>query len=166
VPHALIDRNAISVERRATMERLRNGFWFAHERLNSRAQVHYGSIYRLPFELGRFDAAVLGSVLLHTRDPLRVIEECAGLSHQLVITERHRSELDGSPVCRLYPTPESPQWDTWWEFSPDLIVQYLEVIGFESPRVTFHHQTHVHPGGRANIPMFTVVAERARRLAG
>jgi hypothetical protein len=95
VPHALIDRDVVRAERRAVMEQLRNGFWFAHERLQSKAQVHYGSIYALPSELGHFDCAVLGSVLLHTHDPLRVIEECAALSDQLVITERYRRDLDG-----------------------------------------------------------------------
>jgi len=161
VPHVLIDRDAITAERRAVMEQLRNGFWFAHERLRSHAVVHYGSAYELPSELGHFDTAVLGSVLLHTRDPLRVIEECAARSDRLIITERHLPELDGSPVCRLYPTPHSSQWDTWWEFSPEMIARFLEVIGFERHRVTYHDQTHIYPGGNASIPMFTVVAERA-----
>ena len=41
------------------MEGLRNGYWFAHERLGSKARVHYGNVYDLPDELGHFDIAVL-----------------------------------------------------------------------------------------------------------
>jgi O-methyltransferase len=143
------------------MEQLRNGFWFAHERLDSSARVHYGDISALPAELGRFDSAVLGSVLLHTRDPLRLIGGCAALADELVITERYWADLEGGPLCRLCPTPESPQWHTWWEFSPGFFVQFLEVLGFETPTVTRHDQVHVHAEGRMNIPMFTVTATRA-----
>jgi len=160
VPHVLIDMDKTLEERRAIMAQLRNGYWFAHERLGSSALVHYGTAYALPDELGTFDIAVMASVLLHTREPLRVIEGCARRADTLVITEMHRPELDGLPVARLYPTATSPQWDTWWTFSPDIFVGYLGVLGFSQPAVTYHEQTHVYPGGKAEIPMFTVVASR------
>jgi hypothetical protein len=160
VPHFLIDMEATVVERRAIMDQLRNGYWFAHERLGSSARVHYGTAYDLPDELGRFDIAIMAAVLVHTRNPLQVIEGCARRAETLVITERHYPELDGSPVVRLYPTPRSPQWDSWWDFSPDVLVQYLGVLGFGQPEVTYHEQTHVYPGGEAQMPMFTVLASR------
>jgi O-methyltransferase len=160
VPHAGLDLDSIRVERRQVMEQLRNGFWFAHERFESNARVHYGSAYELPQELGRFDVAVLGSVLLHTRDPLRILENCARLADRLVITELHVSELAGGPVAQLYPSAESTQWDTWWSFSPDLVVRFLEVLGFGDVTVTYHDQRYVNAGGEMSIPLFTVVAER------
>jgi hypothetical protein len=142
------------------MDRLRNGFWFAHERFGSRARVHYGSAYDLPESLGRFDLAVLGSVLLHTRDPLRVVERCAARADRLVIAEGHHPDLAGAPVMRLYPGPESPQWDTWWDLTPELLERYLRVLGFSDITRTLHVQRHTAGGGEYPIPMFTLVASR------
>jgi SAM-dependent methyltransferase len=161
VPHVLIDMEKTVQERRAIMAQLRNGFWFAHERIGSSALVHYGTAYDLPDGLGRFDIAVMASVLLHTRDPLQVIEGCARHADTLVVTEMRFPELEGSPVARLYPTPASSQWDTWWSFSPDMLVQYLGVLGFSECVVTDHEQMHVYPGGHSQMPMFTIVASRS-----
>ena len=160
VPHHLINKDDTEEERRESMTKLRNGFWFAHEKMKSKAKIYYGSIYNLPAALGHFDVAIMGSVLLHTRDPLKIMEQCANLSDEFVITERHFPELDGLPVASLYPTAESPQWDTWWRFSPDFIVEYVKVLGFKNPKLTFHEQTHVFPGGKVEMPMFTVVAKK------
>jgi hypothetical protein len=55
VPLAHLDLDRIREERREIMKSVRNGFWFAHERFASNAQVHYGSAYELHEELGRFD---------------------------------------------------------------------------------------------------------------
>jgi hypothetical protein len=50
--------------------------------------------------------------------------------------------------------------DTWWSFSPDLLVQYLGVLGYDEAAVTFQEQTHVYPRGAIQMPMFTIVASR------
>jgi hypothetical protein len=59
------------------MKRLKNSFWFSWERLNSKAKVYYGSAYKLPEKLGRFDVSIISSVLLHNRDPITILENCA-----------------------------------------------------------------------------------------
>jgi O-methyltransferase len=150
------------------MEKVRNSFWLAHEALGSHARVHYGTADELPPEVGSFDIAVMASVLLHTRDPLRIVENCARLSDDaLVITERHFPELDGAPAARLEPTRENGIWDTWWSFSPELIVNFCAVLGFTDANVTFHEQRHFWPDGDMTVPFFTVVARRPEhRLRG
>jgi SAM-dependent methyltransferase len=165
VPHAGLDIEPIRLERRKIMEQLRNGFWFAHERFRSSARVHYGSAYELSDGLGRFDVAVLGSVLLHTRDPLKVLENCARLADCLVISDLHVPELDGRPVAELYPRADSPQWDTWWRLSPELVVRFVEVLGFQDVTVTKHQQRYVHSGSEVDMALFTVVA-RSRSSVG
>ena len=161
VPQAALDLDRIRRERHAVMEQLRNGFWFARQALGGKAKVHYGSAYELPDALGRFDVSLMGSVLLHTRDPLRIIENCARLTDQaLVIVERHEPQLDRSPVARLEPSRENAVWDTWWTLSPELVVGYCEVLGFTRTRVGFHEQRHISGGVDVRIPLFTVVAER------
>jgi SAM-dependent methyltransferase len=163
VPNARLDLDRIRTDRRAIMERLRNGYWFAHERFGSTAKVHHGSVYDLPPELGRFDLAVLGSVLLHLRDPLRALEQCARRADRIVVTDAHFPELDG-PLARLEPAPDSDTWDTWWRMSPELVVRFLAVLGLDDANVTFHEQRHVADGHVYPIPMFTVVAGRRSAL--
>ena len=160
VPHHRIDLPAVMAERRANMARLRNGFWFAHARFGSRALVHYGSAYDLPDSLGRFDVALMSCVLLHLRDPLRVLETCSRLARTVVVTDLYEHDLDGPPLARYYPTAESTQWDTWWRFSPQFFSQSLAVLGHEQVTVTRHEQRFLHEGRDYQIPLFTVVASR------
>lgn len=160
VPLAHLDLDRIRAERRVIMERLRNGFWFAHERLASKARVHYGSAYKLPSALGRFDLAVMGAVLLHTRDPLRVVQQCAGVADSLIVTDLRFPELDGAPVAQFLPSSETDHWHTWWQLSPDLIVRFLDAIGFDDIAVSFHDQRFVAHGDEIRLPMFTVAARR------
>jgi O-methyltransferase len=143
------------------MRAMRNGFWFAHRRRHSAAKVHYGSVYDLPAALGRFDVGVMAAVLLHVRDPLAVVEQCARLCDRIVITDAHVPELDGQPVQQLFPTLDFPQWHTWWRFSPQLFTQFLEVLGFETEDVTFHEQLHTSGGVDYPIAMMTIVARRS-----
>jgi hypothetical protein len=160
VPHAGLDLGTIREERRRIMEQLRNGFWWAHERTASAAQVHYGNVYELPRELGHFHLAVMAAVLRHTRDPLRIVENCARHADRLVITEMHMPELDAEPVARLVPARESPAWDTWWDFSPGFLARFLGVIGFDRVTIGHHEQRFLLEDSERQIPFFTVVAER------
>ena len=55
------------------MERVRNSWWYSHQRLGSHAQVVYGDIYRLPSDIGRFDVATFGSILMHLSRPFAAL---------------------------------------------------------------------------------------------
>lgn len=161
VPQADMDLDQILAERHTVMEQIRNGFWYARAAMGSTAQVHYGSAYDLPPGLGRFDVSVMASVLLHSRDPLRILERCARLTDRtLVIVEQYHPDLDGRPVAHLTPTRDNGVWDTWWAFSPDFFVNFCAVLGFAKTRVDFHEQRHLSSGAEAQIPLFTLVAER------
>jgi O-methyltransferase len=162
VPQADLDLLAIREERRQIMERLRNGFWLAHGRRGSKAKVHYGDVYALPVALGRFDVAVMAAVLRHTRDPLRIVEGCAHHADTIVITEGNIAQLNGGPVAQLFPSRESRNWDTWWDFSPDMFAQFLGILGFPHYSVTYHEQRLFTGGIEYAIPYFTLVAHRAR----
>jgi hypothetical protein len=156
VPHAGLEMDRIRADRRPVMDRMRNSFWFAHERLGSSARVHYGSVYELP-DLGPFDVAVLGSVLLHLRDPLRALKQIT--TPTIVICDRYAEELTG-PVARFEPRRDSENWETWWRLTPGLVTEYLGVRGY-STATTLHEQIHVVGEGRYPVPMFTVVAQHS-----
>ena len=164
VPQRTHDLSGILSDRAGVMERLRNSFWFTHKLLGLSARLHEGSAYQLPAELGRFDIAVMGAILLHTRSPAALVERVADhVDDALVIVERHYPELDGSPVCRLEPTRENQVWDTWWAFSPEFFTSFAAVLGFGRAEVSFHEQTHRYGDDHRetmSLPMFTVVARR------
>jgi SAM-dependent methyltransferase len=158
VPVAAAGPEEVAEERAETMEKLRNGFWFAHERFSSRARVHYGNAANLPPELGRFDVAVIGSILRHARDPLGIVEACSRIADRLVITEPDDSQLRGFPVAKLVPVADAPRTDVWWQFTPDLFVEFTSLLGYQAIELTFHEQSYVATGVRDQVRMFTVVA--------
>jgi O-methyltransferase len=142
--------------RRIVMQQLKNSYWFSHAALSSNAKVYYGDVYNLPASLGEFDIAVMGSVLLHCRDPLRIVEQCGKMTKALIITDMFHPDLEGAPVCRLVPTPHNFLWHTWWHFSTQFFTQILAVMGFTTQTST-HQQCH---RGK-EYTLFTVVSRRA-----
>ncbi len=141
--------------RRLHMARIKASFWFTHQAHRSRAKLLYADAYNIP-EIGRFDIAVMGSVLLHTRAPLQIIEQCALRADSIVVTDLLVPEIEGTPVCRLVPTADNKVTDTWWEFSSTLISQFLGVLGYRRIETTTHAQQHMH----RTFELFTVVGRR------
>jgi 2-polyprenyl-3-methyl-5-hydroxy-6-metoxy-1,4-benzoquinol methylase len=98
VPYRAKKLEELFVPRANHMERLKNSYWFSHAAHQSKAKVYYGDVYNLPATLGQFDIAVMGSVLLHCRDPLRIIERCGKMARSLIITDMFPSGL-GRNAC-------------------------------------------------------------------
>jgi len=142
--------------RRIVMQQLKNSYWFSHAALQSKARVYYGDAYNLPAALEEFDIAVMGAVLLHCRDPLRIVEQCGKRAKSLIIVDKFHPDLEGAPVCRLAPTPENFLWHTWWHFSTRFFTQFLEVMGFTTSEAATHQQFH---RGRPHT-LFTLVGRR------
>jgi O-methyltransferase len=153
VPYPSARLEEILGPRRIVMQQLKNSYWFSHAALHSKAQVYYGDVYNLPASLGEFDIAVMAAVLLHCRDPLRIVEQCAKRAKSLIIVDKFHPDLEGAPGCRLAPTPENFLWHTWWHFSTQFFTQFLAVMGFTTTDPTTHEQFH---RGRAHT-LFTIV---------
>ena len=156
VPYPAVRLEEVFGPRRIVMQQLKNSYWFSHAALRSNANVYYGDVYNLPASLGEFDIAVMGSVLLHCRDPLRIVEQCGKIARTLIIVDMFHPELEGAPVCRLAPTPENFLWHTWWHFSTLFFTQFLAVMEFKRSDASRHQQRH---RGRP-YTLFTVVAQR------
>lgn len=125
-----------------------------------------GNIYALPEALGHFDYAVICSVLLHVRDPLRVFENCAKLADTILVTDmRYPDVSDEHPVMHLFSTPQSVSPDVWWKLSPGLFVRYGEIMGFASNSVTYHEQFWVGDEPHRFATKFTVVSSNRRSAA-
>jgi hypothetical protein len=152
------EREAIATDRQRLMERLNNAYWFGHRLRNSRARVVYGSVYRIPGEIGPVDVSVYGSILLHLRDPFLALQSGLRLTREtVVVTELLRGGGPAGPFLGFLPdaATQEPK-DTWWDLRPEVIVRMIGVLGFEDVTVTHHEQTYE---GRPNI-MYTVVGRR------
>jgi O-methyltransferase len=141
--------------RRDVMRRLKNSWWFCHAAFRSKAKLVYASAYDLPEAIGRFDVALLAAVLLHTKAPLQIVEQCARRANTLIITDLYYAELEGRACSSLLPTAENRHVDTWWQFSTDFFTRFLGLMGFGCI-VT----THSHAFKGNTVPFFTIVATR------
>lgn len=182
VPHARKDLAMLAPERKNHIRKINNAYNLSHSLLNSRAERVYGSVYAIPDSVGLVDISTFGSILLHVRDPLLALQQAANITKEtLVITEvidnnrqklfnrlfgwlgpatlrRIRRKIMGPsmilrPVARLG-TPE----ETWWHLSPELLEEFLDVLGFGDVTITYHQQPFVQHH-RTEL-MYTLVAHR------
>lgn len=156
--------------------RLNNAYWLGHRAYGSKARVVYGDVYSVPEEVGQVDVAVFGAILLHTRDPFAALQSPLRLTRETVVVTEMRDRLSLPPavsrVKNLLPRRVRqpamrflPDWrtgrdpDGWWRLSPEVVVDFVGVLGFEDTTVSYHTQRY---NGRPRR-MFTVVG---RRTAG
>jgi O-methyltransferase len=140
-----------------------NGWWFAHEHFRSKARAAYvGGNGARPEALGKYDIGVLSNILLHNRDPLRILTNCADLADTVIIVEPFQQDLEdfNQPLVRFdpIPTPRAGEenWNVWWRFSTLYFKNFLTVMGFKH----FNVHRFTVPWGVVPIPHFTMVASR------
>lgn len=138
---------------RKHFKKMNNAFWLSRRVLNSSAQMLNGTVYNIPQDIEKFDVSVFGSILLHVRDPFLALQNAAGVTKKHIVVTDVFSE-----TTRFIPDPEKGTLDTWWHFSPELIVQFLRVLGFHRCDVYFHDQRFMVTN--ESVQMFTVVASR------
>lgn len=155
------------------IRRMNNAYWLSHRAYGSNARMVYGTVYEVPSAIGAVDIVTVGSVLLHTRDPFGALASPLRLARETVVVTEPRDRLSLPPILRRArkllpqrlrrPTMRFlPDWrtgrdpDGWWSLSPELIVSFLGVLGFEETSVTYHSQLY----RKRSRPMFTVVGHR------
>lgn len=153
--------------------RLNNAYWLGHRAHSSKATMVYGDVYSVPEEIGDVDVALFGAILLHTRDPFAALASPLRLTRRTVIVTEQLDRLSLPPALsrlrhllpRRLRRPAMrflPDWrsgrdpDGWWRLSPDLVVDFVGVLGFEDTEVSYHTQLYQ---GRPRR-MFTVVGHR------
>jgi SAM-dependent methyltransferase len=140
VPFHGLDRKALTDAFVATQKRVQNGYWLAHEALNSKNQVYYGSGYKIPETLGKFDIGLLASMLLHNSNPIMIADQVARLTtDKLIIVDLCHGDIAGAgdlPTIQLYPSAENQIWHTWWRFSEKFFVELMKILGFPKIEIT------------------------------
>jgi SAM-dependent methyltransferase len=141
-----------------------NSWWFAHEHFKSNANVCYVSAGKLnEVPLGTFDIAVLANILLHNRDPLKIIQNCANItSRAILIAEQWQNDLEstGLPVVNFEPDPTPPpgqeNWNMWWRFSTKYFINFLTILGFSEIKINRYQA----PWNNVPIEYFTLIASK------
>lgn len=142
---------------------LKNAYWYAHNKNNSKAKVYYGDIYNLPDELGKFDVVVFGMILAHLRDPFRALYSAARLSKDAIIVTNQTMNSD-KPMAMLIPNTENNELLAWWALSSGCIERMLGIFGFEvQHKTTFKAKCIVE--GRLGRESCTSIVSRLPRPA-
>ncbi len=163
VPHPDADMDQVTESGIRSVTRLRNSWWFTKRALGFRATAVYGDIYNPPADIGRFDIAVFGAILLHLSNPFRALEQIAEItSETIVVTDVHSASVAaGMPTAVAFnPTPPPNGHVHWWALSPSVVVHMLALCGFTDAVVTHHTPERMSE----RPPMFTVVARRRAKL--
>jgi tRNA (mo5U34)-methyltransferase len=123
----------LSGEVRAELARRNQCFEVAKQALGSRAERRIVSVYDLdPAELGEFDFAVLGTLLLHLRDPIGALTAVRRVTRgRLLLNEVFSPTLTAlrprSPAASLMSLPEP----FWWIPNLQALRRYVVAAGWE-----------------------------------
>jgi hypothetical protein len=163
VPYAGFDYGEHIAQRKEHMRRINNGFWMAHRAYNSHAKMTYGTVYEVPDDVGQFDVCTFGSILLHLRDPFLALQRVSTHVKQAVIvtdvapTAADISLLPGLRLVEFLPNAEKCNpTETWWRLHPELVSEYLRILGFVQTEISFHGQLY----RGSEVELFTVVGQR------
>ena len=149
-----------------TIDRNHDAWWYLHRAYGSSAKFVQGDVYDMPSDLGTFDIALVGAILLHLREPWGALSEAARrTTRTMIVTEPLQDDLQPpeSNIMRFSPSAEH-HVTNWWSIYPGAVVSMLERLGFGRTSVTFHRQRHhlAHDIGADAIEqrMYTVVGHR------
>lgn len=110
------------------------GFNLLHELLDSKVQFRPGNIYDLdPDEVGTFDFVVVGSLLVHLRDPIRALDAVRKVTSGsfLSVDYVHPPLNVLSPRRPIFELRAQSHDFQWWLASDAGYRHLLEVSGFE-----------------------------------
>jgi SAM-dependent methyltransferase len=139
-----------------TFRKMRNGYWLAHRQFGSRTRPIFGDILSLSRLVPPCDIVILGQLLVHTRDPLGVIEQAALVcrEHLIVADGIYRSD---QPVAKYVGAGHKATMN-WWALSIPLYEQFLDALDFDLSRAEMG--TYWCNALKKDIGVWTIVARR------
>jgi SAM-dependent methyltransferase len=161
VPYVDIQSNLEEVRQRfySLTERLKNAYWFTHQRVGSKARAYYGDVYDLPGELGAFDVATFGMIMTHLRDPFQALYSASRLVRETIIVTNQMWEST-DPLGTFIPSRENKESAVWWGPSRGLVTRMLSILGFEVKSTTTSKVQCIKQGRVGVEPCISLVAKR------
>jgi SAM-dependent methyltransferase len=127
-------------------------FHFCKERLGSRVERYYSTVYDLSAARAGvpkgFDLVFVGDVLLHTLDPLRALAAIARLCHGTLVLAQMLPEGPQEPPAMAYVGGGDPEEDhiSWWLPNKSCIAEMLTKLGFATVEHVGWHSGLLRPG--------------------
>lgn len=158
----MTDRHSWNREADQFLTMLKNGYWYSHKRLNSKAVALYGDVYELP-AVEPFDVVVLAQILIHLRDPVTAIGEAArNCKDTLVIAEGVWDSKETAMISHARAVRGGPPY-IWWQLSLPLYKEILAMCNFKIERVhSVPYKCSGHEYLNGDIPITTIVAKRCK----
>jgi len=155
------NRDLWNVKHEWDLQRLKNSYWYAHERLNSHARVVYGDVFRLDQAVSDpSDIVIAGALLEHLNDQIGAIGSFARVAKETIIIAFtlwiDTDEMRAEPGL----TMTDPQQDFgYWRYSRGLYDRILKNVGFEIAEV---HEASAINRRKVTVTRPTIIARRLR----
>ena len=133
VPYTFLNRSTLdSSDRGAKVHEDegdgRKGYWYCHTGYGSKVKLVLGDAYKIGSHVRGADIVILGQILVHQRDPLKVLHECAKVADKTIVIVEGSFESDQS-LMRFGGLNNN--YYSWFHLSTELYTQYLRILGFE-----------------------------------
>jgi len=139
---------------------LEGPFRFCRERLRSRVERCYSTVYDLTLERTGvregFDLVFLGDVLIHTLYPLKALAALAPLCRKKLVFAGVLPEGPQEPPAMVYIGGSDPDDDevAWWHPNRSCLTQMLAKLGFPNVEQVGFHRGLLRP---ADFPFERVI---------
>ena len=166
VPYVKYDYKQQILLRKEVINKINNAFWLAHRLYKSNAKMVYGTVYEIPDAIGEFDICTFGCILLHLRDPFLALQRASPhIKDMIIITDKpnqvanedNNNRIKNRTMRFLPDSSTCEPFETWWELSPELLTEFIKILGFEHTQLTYH--TQLYRG--YEIKLFTLVGRRS-----
>jgi SAM-dependent methyltransferase len=124
---------------------LKNGFWYAWHKLNSKIEVVYAPLHDLAYWDRRFDVVVAGAFVCHLADPVSAIGALGRLAAEAFIIAFEDVLATDELTMQAANDWSNATYDyTWWLLSRGLYRRVFENVGFRIdlvPCMAIHNPT-------------------------
>jgi hypothetical protein len=142
---------------------IRRSYWHCHKKLGSSAKVVYGDIYRIGEHISGAEIVVVGQILVHQRDPLEALLQCARVAEDTLIIVEGSFDAN-QPVMRFCGL--NGLYYSWFLLSSGMYVEYLKILGFEVTSITKNLYRCAHSDAAPEMEIWTYVAKRVGPTRG
>jgi O-methyltransferase len=144
-------------ERVSDRTSIRRSYWLCHERLGSSAAAVYGDVHKMGEHISGADVVIVGQILVHQRDPLEALLQCARTADDTLIIVEGSFESD-QPVMKFCGL--NGVYYSWFLLSSAMYVTYLKLLGFEVKSITKNLYSCTHADATPEMEVWTYVAKR------
>jgi hypothetical protein len=119
----------------------------------------YSNVYSIPPEIGQFDVAVVGQILVHLSDPVRALSSIFDRVRDRVVVTEGMLDNDEPFMSLCSRAAMGVEW-SWWHLSTGLYREIFAMAGFEIEKVAKGQFRCINPAFPSQHELTTIVARR------